>query len=234
MTSVLLGLIIWGTAQPVYSNPRITKYPATLIRQKVERYLSDYFRPLGNEYQVEWLRKFRDVFLLVKPDSIHVSHNGDKILKGNRVFKISFFKDGKALKTLYLSAKIHLFQEVFILQQTVRKNKKFKQEILRVGKREITAVTGIPLKTNENPENFIATRTLSKGRILRERDIRTPFCIRKGDRVNVEFSKAAFSIKLVVLALQDGSAGDMIWVKNPKNRKKMKVRVVAENLVKIP
>jgi flagella basal body P-ring formation protein FlgA len=211
----------------------ITNYPAEQIRQQIQEYIQNNLNHDDRKYDIEWPQKLGDVSLLNKPDSIQIIHPGEKLHKGYNIIKVSFYSNRKPIKRLHISVKLHLIQKVYILTQTVRKNEMLKPENFLIEEREITSIVGNPIKTNQNISELYAVRTLSKGRILMDRDLRESYCVTKGDRLNIEIRKKTFSIKLQVLALQNGSMGDIVLVKNLENKKRLKVRVAGPELATI-
>jgi flagella basal body P-ring formation protein FlgA len=220
--------------RPLISNPETVVYSASRIKQQIENYLQNDFQSNDYKFEIEWLYPITDVSLLSNPDSVSISYNGDKILKGNKVIKFTFFQKESPQKSLHISVRIHLFQKVFVLIHPLEKNQPLELEKVQIEQRETTTVVGNPLIVSAKIQNLIARRSLPKGRILMERDFRAPFCIKKGETVTVELGGENFFVRLQVLALQNGSVNDMVWVKNLDNRKKMKVRVVGPQLAVLP
>jgi flagellar basal body P-ring formation protein FlgA len=59
-----------------------------------------------------------------------------------------------------------------------------------------------------------ARRTLARGRPVPLGDLAAPFLVKEGDVVSAEFTSGALRIAVVLSALQSGSAGDIVRLRN--------------------
>ncbi|AGZ81752.2 flagellar basal body P-ring formation chaperone FlgA [Campylobacter fetus] len=86
----------------------------------------------------------------------------------------------------------------------------------------------------ETPKNIkLITRTrIKRGKILTNRQFKTLSDIKKGDLVNAVLKDGTLNIEVSVTALEDGSVGDIIQVRN-ENNQVFKANVISKNRVLI-
>lgn len=74
---------------------------------------------------------------------------------------------------------------------------------------------------------------ISANRPIRMSEVNSPILIKKNDAVAMTYTNKYMSIKATGIALQDGSMGDMIRVKNDKSEKAISGRVVAAGRIEV-
>lgn len=210
------------------------QYSGRQIRQQVEDYVKKYFSQFDASFRLDWLGSPPDVYLLNKPDSVAVSYKGKNLPVGNQVFQVSFFRRGLAIRTVYLSTNIHVFRKVWVAQNSIQRNEPLDTNGLQLMERDLTTIPGAPLAGSEHPARWIARRTIPAGSIIMENDVRTPYLIRRGNRLKVRYQKGAVLINLQARAMQDGEKDDIIWIRNPDSGKRMRVKVVGPDAAVIP
>jgi len=163
-----------------------------------------------------------------------VSHSGKRLPAGNTVFRLIFLRKGQRLRSLYLPARVELFERVFTLRQTVRKGDTLRREMLEQKELEITSLPEAPIEEESRIVGQIARRTLTAGTILTPRCVQPPYLVKRGEAVRVEYQRGRVRVVLQAQALQDGTRGEQIWVKNPLSRKRLKVKIVERGLAVLP
>jgi flagella basal body P-ring formation protein FlgA len=78
-----------------------------------------------------------------------------------------------------------------------------------------------------------ARRPLMPGRILRQNDFEIPAMVEKGARVTMVLSAGGLRLTALGTALEDGSNGGYIRIKNVETRQTVQGRVLAPNLVEV-
>lgn len=76
-------------------------------------------------------------------------------------------------------------------------------------------------------------RVISPGRSIRSTELSQPLVIRKGDAVNMSFTTPYMNIRATGTALEDGSKGTLIRVKNGKSDKAITARVAGPGRVEV-
>lgn len=207
-------------------------YTAREIRQQIDQYVRQQYRDSGDRVKISFLQEITDITLGQPADRMAVFCNG--IPRGNTVFTVRFFRDEKALRALYLSARVSVFGQVVVTDGVIRRGEPLDAARLKTEEKEITRLPAAPFRTVAQVAGLVAKRNLAAGQIVSEKDVRPPFLVRKGEHLNVAYQKGAVKISLEALALQDGGKNDLIWVKNPLNRRRLRVKVVAKDDAVLP
>ncbi|HFE64937.1 MAG TPA: flagellar basal body P-ring formation protein FlgA [Caldithrix sp.] len=207
---------------------------ASKIRAQIERYVEEQFSQMHREYQLEWISPISDVRLAKTPDRISVSHKGDRPLCGNRVLKVTFYRQATPLRSIYVSLKIHVFQAVWVTKFSLKKDEIITPVKLKLEQRDISVLRGTPLEKTPGDEELYATRRIAANRVLLKRAVRKGYLVHKGGLVDVEYRKGALRVKMQTRAMQNGGKDEFIWVKNPETRRRMRVKVVAPDLAVLP
>lgn len=232
MLLLLLSIFLMHDASPASVAGYVC--PAPKIQAEVERYIDQQFTGTNGEYQLEWISRISDIRLARTPDRISVSHKGDRPLCGNRVLKVTFYRQATPLRSIYVSLKIHVFQAVWVTKYLLKKGEKITLAKLKLEQRDISELRGTPLEKTPGSEELYATRRIAPNRVLLKRAVRTGYLVHKGGLVNVEYRKGALCVKLQTRALQNGGKDEFIWVKNPETRRRMRVKIVAPDLAVFP
>lgn len=230
-THVVLIVLLLGWAG---SSAAGYYYPAAEIKSAVSAYIENQFRGRGQRFELNWINQINDVSLPNPPEKVEVTRRARGPLAANRVFRVTFYENGKAQKSIYVPVQIRVFQPVWVTRYAIRKGEVLDVDRLNLEEREITHLSGNPLPRMPGVARLMARRSLPAGRVVLQNDVREPYLVEKGNRVDVLFARGAVKIKIQTLAAQSGSRDDLIWVKNPKTRQRMRVRVVGSDQAVLP
>jgi flagellar basal body P-ring formation protein FlgA len=75
--------------------------------------------------------------------------------------------------------------------------------------------------------------TISSNRAIRQSEVSAPILIKKGNPVQLTYTNPYMSLRTTGIALQDGSLGEMIRIKNDKSEKAVSGRVAANGHVEV-
>lgn len=89
-------------------------------------------------------------------------------------------------------------------------------------------ITNTEMLIGKSPRALISAQ-----RPIREAEIAMPLVIKKGDTVELSYSTKYMSIKTTGIALENGSVGESIRIKNEKSEKAVSGRVVAAGRVEV-
>lgn len=81
--------------------------------------------------------------------------------------------------------------------------------------------------------SYVFARSVTAGRLLTWRDISRRPLVKKGDLVEVTALEGVLSVTMKGLAMENGSRGDTVTIRNPESRKDFAAMVVAENRVQV-
>ena len=81
--------------------------------------------------------------------------------------------------------------------------------------------------------SYIFLRAVPAGRLLTWRDISRRPLVRKGELVEVSAADGLLLVTLKALAMENGSQGDTVTLRNPESRKNFSATVIDENRVQV-
>ncbi len=230
-TTLLFSLLF--SAAAVYGQGQ-TVFSAQQICGKIQNYADNCYSQSRARFEIEWIQSVPDVTLLNSPDSVSVSHRGEALPRGNQVVKISFYSRRQILRSIYVPVKIHVFQKVLITNRPINRDEKLDPQRLDIEERDITTLPGEPLEPSADIQGLICKKRLPDRKVILEKDVRQPYLIHKGENLNISYQKANLHITLQAEAMQNGSKGDLIWVRVPDSRKRLQVKIIGAGLTAIP
>ncbi|MEJ2636532.1 MAG: flagellar basal body P-ring formation chaperone FlgA [Calditrichia bacterium] len=217
---------VYGEGQTVFSSQQICG--------KIQSYVDNCYSQSGARFEIEWIQSVPDVTLLNSPDLISVSHRGEVLPRGNQVVKISFYSRRQILRSIYVPVKIHVFQKVLITNRPISRDERLDPGKMDIEEKDITTLPGEPLQPSAGIQGLICKKRLPGKRVILEKDVRQPYLVHKGENLNISYRKANLHITLQAEAMQNGSQGDLIWVRVPDSRKRLQVKIIGAGLTAIP
>lgn len=89
------------------------------------------------------------------------------------------------------------------------------------------------VRTSVGDRTYIFNRAIPAGRLLTWNDIARRPLVKKGEMVDVSASEGMLTVTMKAVAMENGSRGDTVTVRNPNSRKDFAALVVDENRVQI-
>ncbi len=125
-----------------------------------------------------------------------------------------------------------LWRDVWAARQPLTNGEPFDPSMLDTRRIDLLRERDV-VPASVGDRTFIFTRSVQAGRLLTWRDIGRRPLVRKGDVVDVSASEGMLSITMKALAMQNGSQGEAVTVRNLESRKDFTAFVVDENRVQI-
>ncbi|GAB4175905.1 MAG: hypothetical protein Kow00108_11210 [Calditrichia bacterium] len=209
--------------------------PEDSIRQWITNYIKTQIQlNEGEDYQIKSLRCPERIQLPVK-NFIRQIKDKNRELRGNVVFSIQLAdpSSGKVYKTFTVSARIKRFERVVMAQRRIHKGDTLADSDVSLKVVETTSLRPGYLTDSDQINGKIAIKSIGEKEILYSRFLMNIPIISKGERVVIEYNEPPLRIKVFAIALENGGAGDWIWVKNLESNKRIKVRVIGRGIVRL-
>ncbi|MEO2068742.1 MAG: flagellar basal body P-ring formation chaperone FlgA, partial [Desulfurobacteriaceae bacterium] len=145
--------------------------------------------------------------------------------------RYTIFRNGKPVKRVFITLRVEKKQSVVVAKKNIPKGKIITFEDLEVVKLPESKAKNTFL-SKEEVIGRVARRDIRKGEVIRERDILPHFIVFKGKPVKVVYSSGTIHIEILGIALENGSLGDIIKVKNISTGKVLLCRVIGNGIVK--
>ena len=179
---------------------------AAEVERRVEAALKDRFDVEDRSVKVEVYRLSETV-----PDSFSLQLSGWSALPtGKR--QIRLLPSSKGEPTGWALLRIRRFESVWVADKAIRQGMPITSGDLSRQWLEVTELTRPPLSSSlfAKSKEVEARRYLGKGRILREGDIRLPYALEVGGKVDMLYKSGRIRMRLNCEARQPGRAGDVV------------------------
>lgn len=134
-------------------------------------------------------------------------------LQGNITLKIEFRKNGTLLRYTEIPARIKLYRNVVVAEQTIISGEILDDRNLKIEKKEVTNFKEDLFYSINSLRGMKAKRNISKGNILSKALINIGSSVKRGDKVTLIVKSGAVSIRTSGVALQDAEEGNNLRVK---------------------
>ena len=174
------------------------------------------------------------------PEGITIPHGDAKFVeipanyvnyRGNVVFQLGIYLDGKLHKRVPLSLKIRTFENVLIVARRINRHQLIQSSSFNIEKRETTVLPNDILKSADSVVGTRATRILNPGRIIQASMIEYPPVIERGRAVALVVRIGNIMVATPAKAMEDGNLNELITVHNLKSKKRVVAKVINSNTV---
>ncbi len=133
--------------------------------------------------------------------------------------------------TIEMKGGFSVNQKVPVLARNVSKGQLITQEDIELKSFPRSAITGSHISDIKKLVGKSAAKSLAKDRMLTEDDIRNPVTIAKNSAVSAIYRAGGIEVKALAVALEDGSEGEVIRLKNFDSGKVFRAVVMADGTV---
>lgn len=221
----LLSSLASGQAIAIDKLPENGYLSGEQIHRQVNRFIRQQYAGQAVRVQVEWFSHLEHWYV-GKVDSIAPRYRQSRLPAGHSVISLQAYRKGQVVRRLNCSVNIRLFARVAVLADDIPAGQVISKQQLLFRDEEITTLRGKPVREEENVSNLSARRYLRKGSIVTREMLTEPVVIHRGETITLLYEAPPVHIKMKVKALQNGAPGDVIWFRNPDNRKRLKGKVV--------
>lgn len=201
----------------------------TIVKpEQVQEYLEDYLDQQRNKMPQVKLR-FRHL-RLPKAFSVpagrltcEVIPSNPQVLSSSR-FSLIFRIDGKAAKNIAVSATLEALAEVAIATSDLRRGAIINEENIKLVEKDLNLLRAPCFDSSELLGQRLK-RSLRKGDVFERSAVAFPPMIKRGEIVTITVQKGALTVTAKGMAQQNGSAGDMIRVRNINSHKDLICKV---------
>lgn len=144
---------------------------------------------------------------------------------------VQVWVDGEPYRAAWTTYHVDLFERRSVLARDVRRGEAIAAEDL--------TVTRVRVEGNEALLDAAAivggaaSRDLTRGSLLGERDVVRPKLVKSGDLVELSIRKGSVAARVAAYAAQDGRAGERIRIATSDRRRELVATVVARGVVEV-
>ncbi len=201
---------------------------AVITPERVRKYLEDYLDQQRAKMPQTQIR-FRHLHLpkaFAVPAgrlTCEINPSDPQVLSSNR-FNLIFRVDGRAVKNIAVSATLEALTEVATTTSDLRRGTILHEENIEMAERDLNRLRA-PCHDVEELLGQRLKRSLRKGDVLERSAIAFPPMIKRGEIVTITVQKGALTVTAKGMAQQNGSAGDLIRVRNINSQKDLICKV---------
>jgi flagellar basal body P-ring formation protein FlgA len=154
---------------------------------------------------------------------------------GYVILRAKILVDGRERERVRMRLKIRVFKEIYVSSKKLLKN-----HIITAGDVELKRIE----LTNKRVRDFVTDeseiigrrvlRMVSSNKHIKGSNLGEPLMVRRDDVVTVVAQKGSIYIELTGQAMQDGSKGDIIKVRNINSKRIINAEVISDEKVSIP
>ncbi len=146
--------------------------------------------------------------------------------------KIEFFQEGIKLSK-QVKYRIKKYEKVLIINDLVTRNTLVAENMFHVERTDVTRLKECPIYDFSEISGLRAKRNLRRGKILTTASLEKVPDIIFGNNLAIIYGSGSFRVSAEGIALQNGSIGEMIKVKNVQSKKIIRGRISEKGVVRV-
>lgn len=222
------------TALVAALTPAFAAEPAPLTRDlfvaELARDLSSHFNMEG-DLQLDFVRPWTPPSRLAEAWTLEVLEY-PALPSSSMLIRCRVLADGIAVTDSALVLRANLWRDVWVSRQPLTSGSTFDVASLEARRVDLLRERdALPVTVGDR--SYAMARAVGAGRMLTWHDITRRPLVRKGNLVEVSAAEGQLMITMKALAMENGSQGDTVTVRNPESRKDFAAMVVDENRVQV-
>lgn len=216
---------------PAESGGRADRTLEDAVRSHIRAVLADY----GGEVQISFNRsaRLRSALSLARPRfafRVYLDHPVPLGLVGLRV---EVLENGRVVQTVPVAAEVALLRRVVVARRPINRGMTIAEKDVALAIRRFTDAEGIGATSLAPLIGQQARRFIDQGEMLAARDVQPVPLVKRGQLVTVYHRQSGIMIKTVGKALEGGSYGDVIPVKNESSRRSFDAMITGPQTVEV-
>ncbi|MEE9343545.1 MAG: flagellar basal body P-ring formation chaperone FlgA [Gammaproteobacteria bacterium] len=151
--------------------------------------------------------------------------------KGNTTIAVSC--KGNNAWSIYISARIKVFESVLVTAQTLERGARITVNDLKLEEKNITT---LPFGYYSEPsliEGMIAKRTITLNSIVTAQMLQKPKLVKRGEHVSLIAEAGTIKVRMTGEALSDGTKGDLVRVRASDSKRIIDGIVIDHGVIKV-
>lgn len=225
------GTLALGVKAPPEA-PRVYEVTELEVAASIKERLIEHYNPEG-QLKVFLKRSFKGVKAKSPNWNLNIVEYPSEGLESNILLRVEIWSEGERDGTWSVPLRCELWKEGYISNKQISRNQVLNREDFSMQYIDILRNRFNIVEASSDLSNYESMQTISGGRPLTWRDVRTRPAIRRGDFVEVVASEGMLRISMRGIALEDGVVDDFIAIKNVQSKKNIEAQVVNASTVKV-
>lgn len=192
--------------------------------------IAEHYRVSG-DVQVELLRPWTPPAPAAEPVSA-VLVEAPSALSSNLLLRVRLVSGRRTLGDSTLLVRVQLLRDVWVTRGPVERGDAFNPNDLDTRRVDVLRDRDA-VSAAETAGELTFSRAVPAGRLLTWRDVAKRALVRRGEVIEVAAVDGALSISMKAMAMENGSAGDTVRVRNLESRKEFSALVVSESRAQV-
>lgn len=216
----------------------VSRKSAVITEEEIAALVEDYlksnldFKP--EKVMIESRSSFNQVEISAGNYELKVAENQNLSLP-NTNLKLEVWQNGEKLRSLFYPVEINLLLEVLTANKDLSSNSKIRKSDFEIKEQSIS---GDPEKlisdwSEIDLDRVQLSRPLKKGEALKSSNLKIPYAVKWGQKLNLKVNVNNINISTFVEAKARGKVGEVITVENLNSGYQFQVEVVSPNEVKM-
>jgi flagellar basal body P-ring formation protein FlgA len=205
-------------------------YSREELLTELSQHLAEHYRVSG-DLELELLRPFTAPPASEQPIRA-VLLDAPSSLSSNLLVRVRFLAGDKPVGETTLLCRAALMREVWYSRTPIERGSNFDPSQLDTRRADtLRERDAIPASDPTAELNFV--RAVPAGKLISWRDVSRRALVRKGEVIEVSAVDGMLSISMKAMAMENGSAGETVRVRNLESRKEFSALVVAESRAQV-
>jgi len=134
---------------------------------------------------------------------------------------------------VYVPVQVVRMVDVVVLDRSLPRGTPLAAGDLALARRDVAELRGAYYDVPEELVGMETTRRLAAGAVVTARHVAAPLLVRRGHAVTLEATGGGIAVSMPGRALEDGSEGDPVRVRNTRSERVVEGRVVGRDRVRV-
>ena len=139
--------------------------------------------------------------------------------------------NNKIVRSVRVIGRVEVFQRVLCAARTLCRGHILTSNDIKIIKMSVARIPGTALVNKRLAVGMVLKQYVMAGQVLTKNMISPPVMIHKGDKVTIVAQNPYITIRATGLACQNGSKGELVWVKNLSSKRQILAKVVDPDTV---
>lgn len=232
--SQIIVLFVSGVFNICQAMPFPEEPPADTLSNAIEQFLTDYARQMAEQgYRSEYKSGKLDPRLKIKACSQawQLSFTREPAKHANTSLMLECTGDER--QKLYLSVQFEIYAPAVVASRLISRGQHITEADLALAEQQINAGRYPFFETTKQVVGMVAKRSIRSGRQIHPALLSAPRLVSRGDEVIIVATNDTISIKMKGEAMNHGTRGEQISVRNKQSQRMIKARVAERGIVEI-
>lgn len=147
------------------------------------------------------------------------------------VIRVSIYVDGKFQKALGVPVSLSLNDKVWVVTQPIQRDDAISGANVQIADRDISKYASTAARSTSELMNTRVKKTFGTGDILDLRFVQKDPIVIRNSLVAIVFQSSTVTVSITGEAMEDGSMGDIVRVRNKKFNKEYSGKIIDQGVV---